>query len=656
MGLHTTLPAVGFGGGRANGDRGHDIVDEQRGTSTLSDHDGHREREALYRRAIAEAHAVAYQRDYSRPGFTFIDPGIERMTGYRPEELNSETWRGLIRESVMLGESAGLTMEEALRRARAGEIREWHGDYRIRTRSGDERWLSDTAVQILDGASKPIGSLGILQDITERKRSEEERQERLRQTSLQRSTIVRLATHPAVISGEIEDATRAITEMAAETLRVERVGIWQLSEDHQHLHCVDLFERSHQMHTAGQTLSAGDHPQYFESIEVERALDVHDTLTDPRTLTFRESYFIPLGITSMLDAGIRLGGAVTGIVCHEHVGERRTWTADEIGFAGAIADQMAQALLNRDRLRASQALRVREALYRRAIAEADAVAYQREYGSPGFVFIDAGIERMTGYRPEELTSETWRGLIQESVMRGECTGLSMAEAIKHIRAREMKEWRADFRIRTRDGEERWLSDSSVQVLDERGKPVGSLGILQDITERKRTEERLALMATTDELTGLHNRRLLMERLTQETLRSQRYGTPLSLLMLDLDHFKSVNDTHGHLVGDQVLITMARLITATIRVTDIAGRYGGEEMCIALTETGASGAECIAERLRQRIADFEFTDSSGCVFHVTASIGVATHDGADDVDTMLALADAALYRAKEGGRNRVICSR
>jgi diguanylate cyclase (GGDEF)-like protein/PAS domain S-box-containing protein len=621
----------------------------------LPERRAHREREALYRRAIAEANAVAYQRDYGQPGFTFIDAGIRWMTGYRPEELNSETWKSLILESVMRGEGAGLTFEEALVRTRAGEMREWRVDYRIRTRDGEERWLSDSSVQVRDDSGKPIGSLGILQDITERKRAEEERQERLRQAEVQRTAIVRLATHPAVISGDLEAAARTITEMAAETLQVGRVGIWRLSGDHRQLHCIDLFERSRHRHTAGPPLSAGDHPKYFEAIEAERALDIHDARSDPRTRNFRESHLIPHGITSMLDAGVRLGGVVAGIVCHEHVGEPRTWTEDEIAFAGAIADQIAQAMLNCDRLRASQALRVREALYRRAIAEADAVAYQREYGSPGFVFIDPGIERMTGYRPDELTSETWRGLIQESVMRGECAGLSMADAIALIRARDMREWRADFRIRTRDGEERWLSDSSVQVLNDRGKPAGSLGILQDITERKRTEETLALLATTDELTGLHNRRHLMERLTQEALRSKRYSTPLSLMMLDLDHFKSVNDTHGHLVGDQVLTAVSQLIIETVRVTDIAGRYGGEEMCIALTETGATGAECIAERLRQRVADHEFTDSNGCVFHVTVSIGLAAHDGAADVDSLLALADVALYEAKTSGRNRVICA-
>jgi two-component system cell cycle response regulator len=168
------------------------------------------------------------------------------------------------------------------------------------------------------------------------------------------------------------------------------------------------------------------------------------------------------------------------------------------------------------------------------------------------------------------------------------------------------------------------------------------------------EAELIRLARLDELTGLCNRRYLLERLTQEILRAKRYGPPLCLMMLDLDHFKSINDTYGHLIGDQVLAGVARLLTDTIRATDIAGRYGGEEFCLILTETSLDGGRLLAERLRQCIAATTFSADDGTTLHVTCSIGMAQYTPEHtEPKTLLALADQALYKAKASGRNRVI---
>ena len=173
-------------------------------------------------------------------------------------------------------------------------------------------------------------------------------------------------------------------------------------------------------------------------------------------------------------------------------------------------------------------------------------------------------------------------------------------------------------------------------------------------QRAQMEAELIRLARVDELTGLFNRRYLLERLTHEALRAKRYGSPLCLMMLDLDHFKRINDTYGHLVGDQVLARVGGVLHETIRATDIAGRYGGEEFCIALTETSVQGACLMAERLRQRIAAEVFTTDDGTTFQATCSIGIApyTSDLAD-LPAFLGRADSALYEAKTSGRNRVV---
>jgi diguanylate cyclase (GGDEF)-like protein len=165
---------------------------------------------------------------------------------------------------------------------------------------------------------------------------------------------------------------------------------------------------------------------------------------------------------------------------------------------------------------------------------------------------------------------------------------------------------------------------------------------------------LVFLARCDELTGLYNRRYFMDRLTEEVLRSRRYGYPLCIMLMDLDHFKSINDTHGHLMGDQVLATVGHLLREAVRLTDIPGRYGGEELCVVLTGTPLDRAHIIAERLRQRVAEEEFRTTDGTAFHITCSIGLAQfRPDLLDITAVLALADQALYQAKDTGRNRVV---
>jgi two-component system cell cycle response regulator len=167
--------------------------------------------------------------------------------------------------------------------------------------------------------------------------------------------------------------------------------------------------------------------------------------------------------------------------------------------------------------------------------------------------------------------------------------------------------------------------------------------------------RLEQLAQTDPLTQLLNRRALTERITAEMERALRYDSSLALLMIDLDHFKSVNDTYGHLVGDDVLRDVATLLTQTLRTTDVAARYGGEEFLALLPETDDAGAEAFAERIRAVIEAHAFgtrLDQPG--LRLTASIGVASFPAAriESVEDLYARADAALYRAKADGRNRV----
>ena len=164
---------------------------------------------------------------------------------------------------------------------------------------------------------------------------------------------------------------------------------------------------------------------------------------------------------------------------------------------------------------------------------------------------------------------------------------------------------------------------------------------------------LEQMVVSDPLTGLHNRRFLMDRLLQEMQRSDRHGEPLAFAMIDLDGFKTINDLYGHVLGDKVLRAVGNAISRSIRVSDIAARYGGDEFAVILPQTPPEGAMRVCERLLRAISEAGFQDDSGKVCRVTASLGLAYYP-ADDVETpedLVHSADGALYGAKRSGKNR-----
>jgi len=177
-------------------------------------------------------------------------------------------------------------------------------------------------------------------------------------------------------------------------------------------------------------------------------------------------------------------------------------------------------------------------------------------------------------------------------------------------------------------------------------------VARDITERKILEARLRKLAITDGLTNIWNRRHFIHLTGRELERTRRYGGQLAIAIIDLDDFKSINDTYGHDVGDEVLKKVAEIVRMTLRKVDIFARYAGDEFVIALPETGLSQARKVAERLCQNIAEISL-NSSGSPQHLTMSIGL-TVAGPDSPDLMKLLkqADEALYQAKRKGKNRV----
>jgi diguanylate cyclase (GGDEF)-like protein len=166
-------------------------------------------------------------------------------------------------------------------------------------------------------------------------------------------------------------------------------------------------------------------------------------------------------------------------------------------------------------------------------------------------------------------------------------------------------------------------------------------------------QRAEALSVTDDLTQLYNSRYLSQVLRRETKRASRSGRPLSLLFIDLDGFKGINDTHGHLFGSSALVEAAAVIRISARETDIVARFGGDEFALVLPDTGAEGAYAVGERIRERIAAHRFLAGDGLGLQLTASIGVATlPDVAVSAEELVQAADTAMYRVKDRGKNGI----
>lgn len=249
-------------------------------------------------------------------------------------------------------------------------------------------------------------------------------------------------------------------------------------------------------------------------------------------------------------------------------------------------------------------------------------------------------------------------------------GVDGAELCRKLRAKVKSEYVYVLLMSTRDGAGELIEALDAGADDYIVKPFDSaelkarvrcgLRILQLQNDLVMAREALRDQATFDALTGAYNRGAIIDLLEREVSRAHRAGSPISLIMCDLDHFKQVNDAFGHQTGDQVLIEATARLHAGVRHYDFVGRYGGEEFVVVLPGCNAADATALADRLRQSLAGSVIDTSQGPVL-VTASFGVGTYVGETDAppgdaEALVRAADEALYAAKDAGRNRVIMGR
>jgi PAS domain S-box-containing protein len=325
-----------------------------------------------------------------------------------------------------------------------------------------------------------------MNDITERKRALNALWESQRQLRSQNMALIELARNHSVYGGDLKAALREITEAATRTVEIERASVWLYDEAGLKIQCLDLFEQSADRHSEGLELAVKDYPAYFQALEGDWSIAAHDARNDPKTQEFADSYLIPLGITSMLDAPIRLGGRTVGIICLEQIGQTHHWTLEEQNFAASLADLVSLAIEAQRRKRVEIALQQAEEKYR-SIFENAAEGIFQTTPDGRYLSVNPALARMYGYSsPEELIAQVTNIERQLYVYPNRRTQfvaiIKRDDAVSNF----------ESQVYCKDGSIIWVSENARAVKDGEGRLLYYEGTVEDITKRKQAE--LALRA------------------------------------------------------------------------------------------------------------------------------------------------------------------
>jgi len=320
-----------------------------------------------------------------------------------------------------------------------------------------------------------------------------------------------------------------------------------------------------------------------------------------------------------------------------------------------------------EREQAEEQLRISEVRHRLLAENALDVVWTIEPDGT-ISYVSPAVEKLRGFTPDEAMHQPLAE-IHPPASLAISQGYFQDLQSRILAGLPLEPFRGELEYWCKDGSTVWCYVMVLPLLGSDGTFRQLLGVSRDISERKRDEqtllhakeeteranralavanEKLYQLATTDRLTGVANRWSFEGEIEHEIRRTIRYGEPLSLILFDIDHFKAINDRHGHLVGDQVLIALSQRVRDRLRSVDVLARWGGEEFVIMLPHCGSAEAEQLAEKLRALIAAEPFPT----VGQVTSSFGVAEFNPRESADVWLNRADDALYQAKAAGRNRV----
>jgi len=457
----------------------------------------------------------------------------------------------------------------------------------------------------------------------------------LQRSRAQQSLIIRLARQRYQSDDPQREAAELITQGACDIYGVARASIWLLNDGR--LESVVLHDHASGRFEQLAALDIQGFPLYLQSLQSGRAIDAQDALFDPRVSELARDYLAPLGIRAILDASIRIDGDVVGVLCLEHLHETREWQADEIAFAGELADHFAQVMVSQQKRRVTDALY----LFRRAV----------EQSSSAFLLIDR--EGVVQYVNASFTAITLFGA--EEIQGRRLTELPAMENLTELLfdarnglARQSS-WQCEFRSRRKNYEPYWGHLSISKVHDEQGNLTHYIGIYEDVTEAKATQQRIERLAYTDNLTNLGNRLAFIRSLGERFAASD--NKPFGLLLVDIDNFKRINDSLGHQTGDKLLASLARRLRNTLGPRNVLARFASNEFSVLLEDAELSACQEVAQRLLSTLDKPMFVDNQ--LINITGSIGLAlAPDHGQDPPTLMKNAGLALHKAKANGKNQL----
>ncbi len=460
-------------------------------------------------------------------------------------------------------------------------------------------------------------------------------QQRQLRARAQQELIVSLARHRYEQDDPLREAAELITRAACDTYQLARAGIWTLQGSTLSPLC--LYDREHNRHEQPAPIDLSHYPIYLDALQSGRAIDAHDAATDPRTRELRDSYLRPLGIGAMLDASIRVDGEVVGVLCLENLGAQRIWQADEIAFAGELADQYAQVLANHQRRSAASALH----LFQRAV----------EQSASAFILLDR--EGRVEYVNPSFTTIT-----QYSASEVQGRLLSQLPALEHLGdllfdssagLAEHNSWQGEFKSRRKNLEPYWSQLSLSKVHADDGSLTHYIGIYEDITQSKQAQQHIERLAFSDNLTGLGNRYAFIRALEQRFAASA--GKSISLLLVDIDNFKRINDSLGHQTGDKLLSSLARRLRNSLEPTSILARFASNEFALLLGSDDPEDGRRVARQVLQMLDKPLFIDNQ--LINISGSVGLAcAPQHGQDPQTLMKHAGLALHKAKANGKHQL----
>ena len=334
---------------------------------------------------------------------------------------------------------------------------------------------------LLDG--EVIGAVLIFRDVSRQKQIEREHQQTEGLLRRIQTGLSELAKSPQIYGGNLQEAFRTVTRVAAECLRTERVSIWFFTQDRSAIQCADVYQLTTRTHSQAAPLNAADYPKYFRELDAERVVAAYDARADPITAEFTERYFVPLGITSVLDAPVRSAGNMVGVIWHEHIGPKRRWTLEEQHFVASVANIVSLAIEAADRRKVEQALRTSEGRLTTTVQSTNIGIWDWDLNTND-VYLSPEWKRQLGYEDHELanTFQEWKRRIHP-----EDHDRSLAAIVAYQRGRTAG-LENEHRLRHKDGSYRWILARGTMIKNEGELSSRMVGIHIDVTDRKTAEE------------------------------------------------------------------------------------------------------------------------------------------------------------------------